>query len=121
VNQGKALDELAKQQGWTVRKVAAVTRESTDVPREIIEGVFRLSRPEAGKTAWRLMPLNSQEQAIVGLIGVTDGEIKSVDAQEFEKTRNFLSRVQGQGQFTSLLEQLWQDGDVNILEKKDKN
>lgn len=121
VRQGKLLDELAKQQGWTVRKMAAVRRESTDVPREIIEAVFRLPRPEAGKTVWRLIPLTSQEQAIVGLTGVTEGEIKSVEAQELEKTRDFLSRVQGQGQFTSLLEQLWQDGNVNILEKKDKN
>ncbi|HLF95928.1 MAG TPA: SurA N-terminal domain-containing protein [Methylococcaceae bacterium] len=121
VNQGKPLDELAKQQGWTVRKAANLRRENTDVPREIIQAIFRAPRPEAGKTAWRLIPLNSQEQAIVGLTGVTDGDIKSVDTQELEKTRDFLSRVQGQGQFTSLLEQLWQDGDVNILEKKDKN
>lgn len=121
VNQGKPLDELAKQQGWTVRKVAAVRRESTDVPREIIESIFRMPRPEAGKAVWRLVSLSSQEQAIVGLTGVSDGEVKSVDAQEMEKTRDFLSRVQGQAQFTSLLEQLWQDGDVNILEKKDKN
>lgn len=121
VTSGKPLDELAKQQGWTVRKVAAVRRESTDVPREIIQAIFRLPRPEGGKTAWRLIPLSSQEQAIVGLTGVSDGEIRPVDAKEMEKTRDFLTRVQGQAQFTSLLEQLWQDGEVNILEKKDKN
>jgi peptidyl-prolyl cis-trans isomerase D len=121
VRQGRPLDELAKQQGWTVRKMDAVRRESSDVPREIIAAVFRIPRTEAGKAGWRLIPLSSQEQAIAGLSGVSDGEIKSVDSKELEKTRDFLSRVQGQAQFTSLLEHLWQDGNVRILEKKDKN
>jgi peptidyl-prolyl cis-trans isomerase D len=121
LRQGKPLNELAKQQGWTVRKVNALQRENADAPREIVETVFRMPHPEAGKTSWRLVTLNSQEQAIVGLNGVSDGESKAVDAQEVEKTRDFLVQVQGQAQFTSLLEQLWQDGDVVILEKKDKN
>jgi peptidyl-prolyl cis-trans isomerase D len=121
VSQGKSLEEVAKAQGWTVRKIAALRRDSTEAPREIIQAIFRVPRPEAGKTAWRLIPLTSQEQAIVGLTGVSEGGIQSVDAQEQDKARNFLARVQGQGQFTSLLEQLWQDGGVNILERKDKN
>ncbi len=77
VGAGKSLDVVAKAHGLQPVAQTSVQRSATDVDHQLIEALFKMPRPEAGKTSVAQTDLQQGGIAVVALTAVKDGADKA--------------------------------------------
>lgn len=113
-NQGKALADLAKASNLKLNKPEALQRNTDQLPPVLISAVFKAKMGVKGHPGFFLAEFDNGDQALIGLLSVSDGDIAGVDPKELEMARDYLSKNFGQRDFAAYVEQLREDVKVHI-------
>lgn len=102
-------DGGASGKDWTV--VEAATRSQEGVEPEVLQALFRMAKPEDGKSSFAGLTLNNGDYVVLRLDGV--GQAKAeLSAEEKTSYRRFLASRAGQQDFAAYREQLKESADI---------
>lgn len=102
-------DGGASGKDWKV--VEAATRSQEDVEPEVLQALFRMAKPEDGKSSFAGVTLNNGDYVVLRLDGV--GQAKAeLSAEEKTSYRRFLASRAGQQDFAAYREQLKDKADI---------
>ena len=102
-------DGGASGKDWKV--VEAATRSQEGVEPEVLQALFRMAKPEDGKSSFAGLTLNNGDYVVLRLDGV--GQAKAeLSAEEKTSYRRFLASRAGQQDFAAYLEQLKESADI---------
>lgn len=73
VSAGKLIDEVAKAHGLQATPRTTVSRTTTDVDRKLVDALFKMPRPEAGKLSVAKTELTQGGLAVIALSAVKEG------------------------------------------------
>lgn len=73
VSAGKSIDEVAKAHGLQATPRTTVSRTTTDVDRKLVDALFKMPRPEAGKLSVAKTELTQGGLAVIALSAVKEG------------------------------------------------
>lgn len=94
---------------WKV--VEAATRSQEGVEPEVLQALFRMAKPEEGKSSFAGLTLNNGDYVVLRLDGV--GQVKTeLSAEEKTSYRRFLASRAGQQDFAAYREQLKEKADI---------
>ncbi|SIQ91177.1 SurA N-terminal domain-containing protein [Aquipseudomonas alcaligenes] len=94
---------------WKV--VEAATRSHEGVEPEVLQALFRMAKPEEGKSSFAGLTLNNGDYVVLRLDGV--GQVKvELSAEEKTSYRRFLASRAGQQDFAAYREQLKEKADI---------
>jgi len=88
---GESVAEVADTYGLEWQKVELVRRNSTDVPREVLQAGFALRRPPEGGKSVGETALQSGGQALITVTRVQDGDVTTLSEAEISGVREFLA------------------------------
>lgn len=110
---GLSLEELSDQHAleWTRR--GALRRDDDRVPGKIVDSVFTLARPEAGRVSVGSLVLDDGSFALLELHSVMDGPgvLDRAAAVQLSQRVNY-----GRREFSAVLQSIKEDFDVRIFE-----
>ena len=99
----------ASGKDWKV--VEAATRSQEGVEPEVLQALFRMAKPEDGKSSFAGLTLNNGDYVVLRLDGV--GQAKAeLSAEEKTSYRRFLASRAGQQDFAAYREQLKESADI---------
>ncbi|SIR82884.1 peptidyl-prolyl cis-trans isomerase D [Aquipseudomonas alcaligenes] len=102
-------DGGASGKDWKV--VEAATRSQEGVEPEVLQALFRMAKPEEGKSSFAGVTLNNGDYVVLRLDGV--GQAKAeLSAEEKTSYRRFLASRAGQQDFAAYREQLKESADI---------
>ena len=102
-------DGGASGKDWKV--VEAATRSQEGVEPEVLQALFRMAKPEDGKSSFAGLTLNNGDYVVLRLDGV--GQAKAeLSAEEKTSYRRFLASRAGQQDFAAYREQLQESADI---------
>lgn len=102
-------DGGASGKDWKV--VEAATRSQEGVEPEVLQALFRMAKPEDGKSSFAGLTLNNGDYVVLRLDGV--GQAKAeLSAEEKTSYRRFLASRAGQQDFATYREQLKESADI---------
>lgn len=102
-------DGGASGKDWKV--VEAATRSQEGVEPEVLQALFRMAKPEDGKSSFAGVTLNNGDYVVLRLDGV--GQAKAeLSAEEKTSYRRFLASRAGQQDFAAYREQLKDKADI---------
>ncbi|GAD61496.1 SurA N-terminal domain-containing protein [Aquipseudomonas alcaligenes] len=102
-------DGGASGKDWKV--VEAATRSQEGVEPEVLQALFRMAKPEDGKSSFAGLTLNNGDYVVLRLDGV--GQAKAeLSAEEKTSYRRFLASRAGQQDFAAYREQLKESADI---------
>lgn len=102
-------DGGASGKDWKV--VEAATRSQEGVEPEVLQALFRMAKPEEGKSSFAGVTLNNGDYVVLRLDGV--GQAKAeLSAEEKTSYRRFLASRAGQQDFAAYREQLKDKADI---------
>ncbi|WP_374323392.1 SurA N-terminal domain-containing protein [Aquipseudomonas alcaligenes] len=102
-------DGAASGKDWKV--VEAATRSQEGVEPEVLQALFRMAKPEDGKSSFAGLTLNNGDYVVLRLDGV--GQAKAeLSAEEKASYRRFLASRAGQQDFAAYREQLKESADI---------
>ncbi len=102
-------DGGASGKDWKV--VEAATRSQEGVEPEVLQALFRMAKPEDGKSSFSGLTLNNGDYVVLRLDGV--GQAKAeLSAEEKTSYRRFLASRAGQPDFAAYREQLKESADI---------
>ncbi|MDH1053240.1 SurA N-terminal domain-containing protein [Aquipseudomonas alcaligenes] len=102
-------DGGASGKDWKV--VEAATRSQEGVEPEVLQALFRMAKPEDGKSSFAGVMLNNGDYVVLRLDGV--GQAKAeLNAEEKTSYRRFLASRAGQQDFAAYREQLKEKADI---------
>ncbi len=111
---GKPLAELAKEGKATLENPGALKRVDPKAPRELLDKVFELPRPEKGKPATTLVELANGDAVIVELRSVSDGDIAKLSDAERKQLTAALSRAYGDKEFEDYIQWLRDNAEIVV-------
>ncbi|MER3546310.1 MAG: peptidylprolyl isomerase [Rhodanobacteraceae bacterium] len=106
LQKGGDLDAIAKSAGQPVKSATAVARDSTALDSQLLQAVFRMPRPAAGKTSTALAILPKGQYALVVLNAVHDGSPSGLPKPQRELLRGQMGQVIGAEEIDGLLASL---------------
>ena len=102
-------DGGASGKDWKVMEAA--TRSQEGVEPEVLQALFRMAKPEDGKSSFAGLTLNNGDYVVLRLDGV--GQAKAeLSAEEKTSYRRFLASRAGQQDFAAYREQLKESADI---------
>lgn len=102
-------DGGASGKDWKV--VEAATRSQEGVEPEVLQALFRMAKPEDGKSSFAGLTLNNGDYVVLRLDGV--GQAKAeLSAEEKTSYRRFLASRAGQQDFAAYREQLKESAEI---------
>lgn len=102
-------DGGASGKDWKV--VEAATRSQEGVEPEVLQALFRMAKPEDGKSSFAGLTLNSGDYVVLRLDGVGQATAE-LSAEEKTSYRRFLASRAGQQDFAAYREQLKESADI---------
>ncbi|MGZ8244340.1 SurA N-terminal domain-containing protein [Methylomagnum sp.] len=112
VREGRSFAEVAKAAGLQVVKPPALRRSDDKLPHALVGAVFKAPRPAEGKPTLQGVEVENGERIVFNLLAVKDGAAAPADAKELDSAREFLSRSEGQREFSSFVARLREIADV---------
>ena len=95
---GTSLEDAVKPYKKELRTPGLISRENRDVPPNVVQTVFSMSRPTDGKSVFDLAELTTGDAAVVGLVSVKDGDFAKATDEEKQglaaQLRNSLAGAQ---------------------------
>ena len=122
-SQGKALVERLRS-GESVEAVAgtaevkrieAMARGQGEAPVDVVQTVFKLAQPEAGKATFSAVPQVDGSQVVVALHGVSDGETSELAEAELRSLRMILGSQVGQADYRDFTAQAVDTAEIERL------
>jgi len=101
---GGALSEIAGD--YQVEDFGLVARDAEQVPAQILDFAFTLSRPSRGNENYGDLSLNDGDSAVVILVEVVDGSLEDLDEATRDRMREGLTRNIGYAYYEDLLADL---------------
>jgi len=103
LSKGDSAAEVAKKTGadWISRE--AISRQQSDVPREVIQEAFSMHRPADGEISISSVSKRNGDISVLILSKVHDGFVE-MDAEELRMQKQRLSQSSGMSAYTNYLE-----------------
>jgi peptidyl-prolyl cis-trans isomerase D len=105
---GESVADIADSYGLQWERQELIQRNSTQVPREILQAAFALRRPEEGGKTVGQAPLEGGGQAVITVTRVQDGNFEALSEIEVDGIQRFLAdrsaRVDFEGFYQSVEE-----------------
>ncbi|MGF1644554.1 MAG: SurA N-terminal domain-containing protein [Thiotrichales bacterium] len=71
--EGQALETLAGELNAAISSPGAISRQTTDIPRQILDAAFRMDRPSDGKPVYSGLQLDDGDYVVLELVSVEAG------------------------------------------------
>jgi len=113
-----SLNDLAVLENAQLDKTRAITRGDKEVPREIVEALFKVQRPTADKPVYQSVERINGDVSIIALESVKGAETTQFTEEEQQAARNKLSELFASRDATALRADLRQSGDVVLTMNK---
>jgi len=107
---GGALSEIAGD--YQVEDFGLVARDAEQIPAQILDFTFTLSRPNRGNESYGSLSLNNGDGAVVILGEVVDGSLEDLDEAIRDRMRKGLTRDIGRAYYQDLLADLEDRADI---------
>ena len=111
---GKSMDTVAKENGYTAKKLEEITRSKTDLAWQVSQAIFKAAKPLAGKTTVITVAEASGAQSVINLLSVTDGVMTKDDKAKQDLAKTNMAKAFGQAEFAATLESLRANANVKI-------
>jgi len=116
-----SLSDLSVLENATFQETNTIKRTEKKLPRELVQALFSMQRPEDGKPTYQSVELMNGDISIVALASVDDADVSKVsDEERLAATRKLTQQVSARD-VTALRTDLRQLADVVIFNKKDTN
>jgi len=116
LQKGQTPASVAKEHGLVLREKIEIGRADTREAREIVNKVFRMPRPETGKTIYDGMMTGTGDYTLIGLDKVIEVALTDAEAPLKTATANTLARTYGSDEYQAYLRTLRANVDVVIHE-----
>ncbi|MBK8066684.1 MAG: SurA N-terminal domain-containing protein [Rhodanobacteraceae bacterium] len=114
---GETLDAIAKELGKTPNVADAVVRTAGNQDGRILEQVFKMPRP-AGTPVRKALRLGDDEQALVELTAVVDGDPKAAEQAARDAARSQLVAQWTEAETGAYVKALRQQAEIKIAEDR---
>jgi peptidyl-prolyl cis-trans isomerase D len=118
VESGEDPAAVAKELNVEWKAPVLAARKDAALDRSVVDQVFRLARPVAGKPVTSSVVLGNGDFAIVRLFAVTDGDPAQVDEAQRKSIAQTLADGAAEGEFGAMLEHLKKNARIARFEDK---
>ncbi|MEQ8860188.1 MAG: SurA N-terminal domain-containing protein [Pseudomonadales bacterium] len=109
---GDGVSEVAESYGVNWQTFESVRRNTTEVPRAVLQAAFALPHPEAGGKSIGEARLPDGGGAVVTVTRVEDGDVQALTEAELSGMQNFLADRVARLEFAALFETLRAEASV---------
>lgn len=117
-NKGESLDALAAELGRSVMTRAGVARRVRDLPPTVVQEAFLLDHPKEGASRLAAARIDNDRYALVGITGVTDGDVNKIDEAMRALIRKQLAQGRGAVEARAYLEALRKEYTITVAEDR---
>lgn len=118
LQKGETLDAVAADAKVKPQEEKGIGRNAANLDRAIVDAVFNLERPQAGKPTVGRAGLADDAFALIALDTVTDGDPSKLDAKTKEAARNTLRQGMGVEATRGFVDSLKKAADIKIAEDR---
>jgi len=93
---GADAEQLASENGVKLHQAGVVGRASKEIPLEVLDTLFTMSKPDGEKPVYGKTTLSNGDHAVITLYQVTDGSIDALGETDRSKLKKSLERMLGQ-------------------------
>ncbi|MGY6275958.1 SurA N-terminal domain-containing protein [Methylomonas sp. MgM2] len=115
---GKAMEDIAKTSGLTVKKLIGLTRMSPDVDQTIRQAIFRAPKPQANRPSVVVIDEISGDKIVASINNVTEGTMTDADKTKQTMIEKNMAIAFGRAQFEAMLNHLESNADITIRSPK---
>lgn len=108
------LEALASEAELQLENVEALTRQSTEVPGEIVTEVFKMPKPSSSDKSFSSLGLRNGNQAVIQLVAVNDPET-AADVAELETVSSVLGNGYGQRELGAVYKAMEEQAKIKIF------
>ncbi len=112
---GAEIADLAALNSVELLSPAAVTRDSKELPSELLAAAFKAQHPVNDKAVPLRIKSLQGEQIIAVLENVVDGDPGKVESREIEMAKEYLAKAVGEGQLEAYLSSLRGKAEIRVL------
>lgn len=115
LKEGTDLDQLAKDKSFEWTKSEDVSRDDPNVKRSVLRSIFKLGRPEEGKSLYDGFSDGMNDYVVVGVTAVNDADLEwSGMDEEAEKTVEQLQQQRSNDTWQDFVTSLKQHADIEL-------
>lgn len=114
VQAGEEMGTVAAGFQLTVKKLAAITRNTDKLSPELSQAVFKAAKPADNKPVVEKVALTNGEQVVIRLINVKNGAMTDEDKKKQDVAIKNIAKALGQAVFSSVMKDLEQEADVTV-------
>jgi peptidyl-prolyl cis-trans isomerase D len=114
------LADIASAQGLTVEQSPLITRNASSLDRSIIQQVFSLQPPRAGKPVFDGFALSNGDYSIIALHEVQDGSFETLTQEQRTQALRGLNRTLGAADVHMVMSELERKASIDIPDDSDQ-
>ena len=118
LQKGETLDAVAADAKVKPVEEKGIGRSAANLDRQLVQAVFNLDRPQAGKPAVGRVGLADDAYALVVLDAVADGDPSKLDPKTKEAARNMLRQGLGMEAARGFIDSLKKAADITVAEDR---
>ena len=118
LSKGESLDKLADELKLKAQDQKGIGRNAANLDRKLVDSVFKLDRPQDGKSINGEVALADDNYALVELTAVKDGDPSKLDPKTREAARNALRQSMGTLAVHGYVDSLRKGAKVEIAEER---
>ncbi len=111
---GKTMDEAAQAFELTVSAQVAASRNTSEVPNELLSAIFEMPYPSEGEAKLAEQHLNNGDYVIVSLTKVSNGSVGDLEEAELTSLRSNLSSSLSNDEYRAWQALLRNEGDIEV-------
>ncbi|HEX3897239.1 MAG TPA: SurA N-terminal domain-containing protein [Rudaea sp.] len=117
-NKGESLDKIADELKSKAQDEKEIGRNAANLDRKLVDSVFKLDRPQDGKTVNGETALADDNYVLIALTAVKDGDASKLDAKTREAARNTLRQSMGALAVRGYVDSLRKNAKVEVAEDR---
>jgi peptidyl-prolyl cis-trans isomerase D len=118
LRKGENLEQVVAALKLAPVEEKGIGRNAANLEKALIDAVFKLPRPEAGKTVPGVVALSGDAYALITLDAVKDGDPTKLDARTREAARNQLRQGVGYEAVRGFVDSLRKSAEIEIAESR---
>ncbi len=103
LKEGLPLASVTNDNGAKLNLVGNVGRDAKEVPREILDVLFKMPRPEGETAVYDETSLATGDYAVIALESFTDGSLEALSEDDKSKRKQSMQRMLGQSNFDHMI------------------
>lgn len=112
-------DQLAGKYGAKLHKAGGIGRTAKDIPGEILDTLFTMSKPDGDKPVYGETAMGNGDHAVIALYKVTDGSIDTLAEPDRKMVKRSMERILGQASFDHMIRNM-RDGSEIVIPEENK-